>query len=454
MINLRKALLVSLVLLGGLLTALISASAASAAVTCDFYASPAGAWNGDGSLSNPVQTVAELDTLLGPGQTGCLQSGDYGSITTNTDLYSSGTPGAQITITPAPGATTKITGLIMLWGNYTSLSGLTIDGSNTAYSQERPGTSCPYPVSNGLEINGTNDIFEYNNFYESVPSLRGNGIGVGWNGQANDTIIRYNRIHDVGQCMAQDHLIYLAHSNGTQIYDNWMWNDPHGWGVQVYPGASDSNIYDNVIDHAGSGFVVGGSSQVANNVIDHNIVMNSTGPMDSGLNGVGISTCCGIGPGNSFTDNIVYNNPGGISAATGMTVSDNTTSNPELNDPAANDYRPTVNLPGFSLWDGGLGAISIGGGGSGGSTPPTSTAPTPAPSTTPTPAPPTTNPSAPTTTPTIPSGPSGTSKSSMHRRHVARSRLVCTSHPGHRSAHPHCARVAVAAMRRIRHRRR
>ena len=48
-------------------------------------------------------------------------------------------------------------------------------------------------------------------------------------------MIRYNRIHDVGQCAAYDQMIYACHGRNTQIYDNWMWNDPHGWGVQIYP---------------------------------------------------------------------------------------------------------------------------------------------------------------------------------------------------------------------------
>ena len=55
----------------------------------------------------------------------------------------------------------------------------------------------------------------------------------------------------IGQCEDFDHLIYLSHGNNVQIYDNWMWNDPHGWGVQVYPAASNADIYSNVIDQRG-----------------------------------------------------------------------------------------------------------------------------------------------------------------------------------------------------------
>jgi hypothetical protein len=208
-----------------------------------------------------------------------------------------------------------------------------------------------------LEIDGVGDVFEDNDFFQSVPSLRGNGIGIGWNHPADNAIIRNNRIHDLGQCQAYDQMIYLAHGNGVQIYDNWLWNDPHGWGVQVYPGASNAHIYDNVIDSAGSGFVIGGSTQVANNTIDHNIVLNSTGLPDAGLSrGVGVSTCCGLGSGNTFTDNVVYNNPGGIAAASGIRVSGNTTTAPNFADAAEHDYRVTAHTPNpitnWNLWDG------------------------------------------------------------------------------------------------------
>ena len=60
---------------------------------------------------------------------------------------------------------------------------------------------------------------------------------MGFWGQADNTVIRFERIHDVGQCEAYDHLIYVSHGNNVQIYDNWLYNDPHGDAVQLYPGA-------------------------------------------------------------------------------------------------------------------------------------------------------------------------------------------------------------------------
>jgi hypothetical protein len=348
----RKSLL--LVLLSGLLACAAFAGPASAATSCTLYASPTGSdASGTGTPSSPLGSVAGLDWALKPGQTGCLLAGTYGSISTVHNLGNNGTATGQITITAAPGQSAKIVGLVELEGSYTTLSGLTIDGSNNLYSAQRSGTNCPYPVSNGLEIDGRGDIFEDNDFFQSVASLRGLGIGLGFNHPADDAIIRDNRIHDLGQCMAYDQMIYLAHGDGVQIYDNWMWNDPHGWGVQLYPAASNAHIHDNVIDGAGSGFVLGGSSQVSGNTIDHNIILNPTGLPDAGVQrGVGVSTCCGLGSGNSFTNNIVAHSPGGIADASGITLSGNTTQAPALADVATHDYRPTTPLPGWSLWDG------------------------------------------------------------------------------------------------------
>jgi hypothetical protein len=352
-------------IVAGLMACAILASTASAAARCDRYASPSGSdASGTGTPSNPLGSVAALDWTLKPGQTGCLLSGSYGSISSTQRLTTDGTPDARITITSAPGQQAKVMGLVELEGAYTTVSGLSIDGSNNLYDSQRAGTSCPYPVSNGLEIDGAGDIFQNNDFYQSIASLRGNGIGIGWNSPADNAIIRDNRIHDLGQCQAFDQMIYLAHGTGVQIYDNWLWNDRHGWGVQVYPAATNAHIYDNVIDGAGSGFVIGGSSQVANNTIDHNIILNSTGLPSAGLpQGVGVSTCCGLGPGNTFTENVVYDNPGGIANASGIALSGNTIAAPQLAGPSIHDYRTTARTPnaisGWNLWDGGSDTTSV-----------------------------------------------------------------------------------------------
>ncbi|MFL5859965.1 MAG: hypothetical protein ACJ780_04180, partial [Solirubrobacteraceae bacterium] len=350
---------VGLTALCGVVAAMTPA-AYSATAECALYAAPSGSDSASGGLNHPLASVSALDRALAPGETGCLESGSYGNMSEGgwSHLSKSGAPGRRITITAAPGESAKIVGLVSISGDYTTLSGVVIDGSNRVYHRPQPLAGCSSTASEGLEIDGQNDVFENNDLYQSVPGLRANGIGIGWGGQANNTIVRFNRIHDLGQCRAFDHMIYLSHGNNAQIYDNWMWNDAHGWAVQVYPAATNAHIYDNVIDRAGSGFVVGGSSQVAGNHIDHNIVMNSTGLADAGLaRGVGLSTCCGLGRGNTFTDNDVYANTGGIAAASGVQLSGNTTVAPQLADPQNHDFSTTTVTPaalsGWGLWDGG-----------------------------------------------------------------------------------------------------
>ena len=209
-------------------------------------------------------------------------------------------------------------------------------------------------------IAGQNDIFEYNNLYQSVASLRGNGLGIGWWGNADNTIVRYNKIHDVGGCMAYDHLIYLSHGNNVQIYDNWMWNDPHGWGVQLYPSPTNARVWDNVIDHAGSGFVVGNESgdTVSGNQISNNVIMNSTGLPDAGLTQASPSTTSGEAPPAPATPSPTtsYNNPGGIGRLTAVSAYNNSSADPQLTDPAGQNFQPQSGSPAaaWGLWNGGF----------------------------------------------------------------------------------------------------
>ena len=128
----------------------------AALVRCDLYASPSGSDSaGDGSLGSPFASVGMLDRSLQPGQTGCLEAGTYGSTGSHIELDNDGSPGNQITITSFPGETAVVQGWVDLEASYTTLSHLSIDGSNTFYTQVRSGTNCPAPVSQPLVIAGS-----------------------------------------------------------------------------------------------------------------------------------------------------------------------------------------------------------------------------------------------------------------------------------------------------------
>jgi hypothetical protein len=322
---------------------------------CDLFASPTGSdREGRGTRLSPFASAARLDRSLRPGQTGCLRGGTYGDVNTRQQFSQDGTSQGQITITSYPGETAKLIGWVDIEASYTTLSHLEIDGSNTFYRAHPPGITCRTPVAQGLVIAGHDDVFEYNNYYQSVPSLRSNGIGVGWWGNADSTTIRFNRIHDVGGCDFYDHLIYLGRCNNAQIYDNWMWNDAHGWGVKLDPGPTNARIWNNVIDAAGSGFNFGnssGSAPTAGNLVWNNVVMNSVGVNNPDIgwshSGVLVTSpgLASYSTGNQLHDNVSYHNGGGLTNIAGVTttqlsVSNNTTADPQLSDPSKHDYTP------------------------------------------------------------------------------------------------------------------
>jgi hypothetical protein len=337
-------------------------------VRCDLIASPTGSdTSGNGSIGSPYRSVGKLDASLSPGRTGCLRAGSYGSTSTLQQLNSSGNSSGQVTITAYPGETATVLGWVDIEASYTTVSHLRIDGSNTFYTQQRSETSCSAPVSQGLVIAGSNDVFEYNDYFQSVASLRGNGIGIGWWGTTNNTIVRFNRIHDVGGCDFYDHLIYLANGNNTQIYDNWLWNDNHGWGIKLDPGPTNTKIWGNVIDAAGSGFNFGNSSgtaPTADNQVFNNVVINSVGVSnpDIGWSHPGVLvTSPGLlstSTGNRVYNNDSYNNSGGLSEIAGnvrssqLSLTRNATTNPRLVDPANHNYSLRATSPdsSWSMW--------------------------------------------------------------------------------------------------------
>jgi hypothetical protein len=312
--------------------------------SCNLIASTMGSdRHGRGTTRRPFRTLVRLDQALRPGQTGCLRGGVYGGLSTWHLIARSGVRGRRITLRSYPGETATVVGYVDLEGAYTTISHIAIDGSNTLFRANRSSNGCPSVTSQPLVIAGRNDVIEYDDYYQSIPSLRGNGIGIGFWGDADNTIIRYDKIHDVGQCQAYDHLIYLSHGNNVQIYGNWLWDDPHGRGVQLYPAPRNARVYGNVVDRAGEGFAIGNDSgqNVSGNRIFDNIVINSTGLPWEGIPGVAISDSYGgpPGSGNVFYDNDCYHDPGGVGRVRAIRMFHNTTANPRFVDAAAHDYQ-------------------------------------------------------------------------------------------------------------------
>jgi hypothetical protein len=258
-----------------------------------------------------------------------------------------------------------VTGYVDLEAAYTTLENLNIDGSNSLYASHPSGVACPGGTSDPLIIAGNNDILQYDNYYQSVASMRGVGIGIGFWGNADNTIIRYDKIHDVGQCYNYDHLIYLSHGNNVQIYDNWMWGDSSGQAVLLYPAPTNARVDDNVIDNTslGVGFGDDGTclsgNQVWNNVVSNSTSLNGDGWSIQGVlaQAPSLASCS---TGNEVFDNDSYNNPGGLSAVSSaitsaqLSLSGNVSEDPEFVDASDHDYAVSSSSPvaSWGLWDG------------------------------------------------------------------------------------------------------
>ena len=337
--------------------------------TCNLVAAPYGSdRHGKGSLRRPFRGLHRLDRALRPGWTGCLRGGRYGGLGSTFYLTKRGTPTAQITIRSYPGERARVTGFISVDGAYTTLSHLVIDGSNTLYRVQRAeSANCPRPVSQALELNGAGDVFEHNDYYQSVLRLRSVGIGIGFGWSTNNVVVRFNRIHDTGQCNNHDHAIYLAHGDRDLIYDNWIWNNRGGQALILYPGATNAQVFNNVIDSSDSGFGLGddGGAGVAGNHVYHDIVSNSGRVVNklAGFAFEGPFINCSFGSdsassGNAIHDDDSFNNPGGgqqyCTGTARASVWGIYRVNPRYVDRAHHNYalRPDSPFASWGMWNG------------------------------------------------------------------------------------------------------
>jgi chitodextrinase len=271
----------------------------------------------------------------------CLHGGDYGSPSVFTHLTRSGTSSQRLTLQSVPGETAVIHGYLAIDSNWITLAHIKIDVTTTPQGTS---SNCPgQSIYGNFTLAGSNIVVEKSEITASNQTQSGNGIYV----TGSNEEIQFNKIHDVGACRPYDHGIYLSSGSGTQIHDNWLWNLPDGWGVQVYPTAGDDHIYANVIDRAMSGFVV--CSTGSNTVIDHNIVMNSAaGSLISGCGPQGSST------GNAVNDNDSFNNAAGFGNVANVSMAGNFSADPRFVDPASHNYQvsPTSPLLSWDLWTG------------------------------------------------------------------------------------------------------
>jgi hypothetical protein len=288
-------------------------------VPCDRFASPNGSDRRAGTLQHPFRTPERLLLSLKTGQIGCLRKGTYGTAASYHKLLTSGKPTGRKTLTSYPGEVATVAGFVNVLGSYVSLRRLAFDGSNAfLVSPDKCGTQAL-----GITLHGSDIVFEHNDVYQS--GMKGSAILQ--DGDRN--IIRYNKLHDFGSCYHYDHGVYLGDGDSVQIYGNWIWNNPHGWGIQVYPGPTNARIHDNVVDANGGGFAISDNGSATST---GNQVYNGTN--------------------NSFVSNDAFNNP--VGTAPNVTLSGNVTTDPQFLDASRHNYAVSLSSPlaSWGLWNG------------------------------------------------------------------------------------------------------
>jgi hypothetical protein len=293
-------------------------------------------------------------------------------------LARSGTPGQPITLTTVPGeAPATIEGAFTVGSNsagghqsYVTVTHINFNLDYYMVNGRVNGTSvgCNPDNTMGIQLNGGNITFEYNEISEATvsPQYRDTALGVNFvPGLVEPNIvIRHNKIHDYGACDHFDHGIYLDFISSGEVSGNWIWNPgcsygmgggDHslgcGAGIQLWVSPTGLSVHGNVIDGTGLGFYYSGS----NNTIYDNVVMNLRGMYTSSGSVESAAAYGGYGgsASNTFEGNDLYN-AGALCNDCTATSSSNVSVDPLFVDAANHDYalKPGSPVAGYGLWDG------------------------------------------------------------------------------------------------------
>jgi Right handed beta helix region len=293
----------------------------------------------------PYRTFNHLVESLRPGMVGCLRTGTYGDRSTVQAIDRSGLPGRRIVITGVGKKPPTIAGAVFVSdrADYVTLRHVAVEGANNLRPNGRP---------EAMEVWGRHFIFE-----DSTLTNRNAAVsGIIFKGDG--TVIRRNKIHDVGGDFGYDHGIYVSTPRNFKIEYNWIYDCHSGWGISLYPNAVRGSVSHNIIDGCGSGITIGrdGDHGSHDNRIDHNLITNSIG-LGHKNEGTGIAGCCGTNPdGNVVIKNMFWGNAGGAFdqfVGKSYVVDMNFSSNPRYFNRAAKDFRVRARAArALGLWNG------------------------------------------------------------------------------------------------------
>jgi Right handed beta helix region len=285
-------------------------------------------------MRSPYRTFERLAESLRPGMVGCLRAGVYGDGSTTQSIGHGGRAGQRVTIRGYPHEHVTVAGPVFVYprAEYVTVSHVTVEGATNLPTGDK---------RLALEIWGRRFIFE-----DSVLTNHSGGRS-GILIRGDETLIRRDKIYDVGtvgSTFGYAHGIYVAESHNFKIERNWIYDCRVGWGVQLYPHATNGIVAQNIIDGCGAGITIGGDGEVSSrdNRIERNLITNSVG-LGRFNPGTAVAGCCDQSPnGNVVIGNVFWANRGGaFDGYRGRSYVErrNISSNPRYVNRARKDFR-------------------------------------------------------------------------------------------------------------------
>jgi hypothetical protein len=200
----------------------------------EYFVSPNGGAQGDGSQSNPwdLATALKPASAIQPGSTVWLRGGTYGNGTTIFESRLAGTADKPIKVRQYAGERATINGGLAIYGPNTWYWGFEVTNNNPDRSAARGAPECvdTYDGSAGVKLINLvlHDCSQGMGFWTPAE-----------NGEAYGNLIYYNGYQDTDR--GHGHGIYTQNQNGTKsITDNIIF-DQFGLGIQAY-GSSNASV--------------------------------------------------------------------------------------------------------------------------------------------------------------------------------------------------------------------
>jgi len=312
------------------------------ATTYNYYVSPTGSDSANGSKSAPFKTLARAaQVATKPSTTVFVAPGTYaggfkttGSGTASGRIYWVSTTKWGAKIVPPANSTNKTA-----WdnrGNYVSIIGFEVDGSKI-------GSGTKWTL--GIYTGGSYNVIQANHVHHTATTIPcssagGSAIGVDsyYKGVKGDVI--GNVVHDIGPAGCS-YVQGIYHSTSGTIMNNVVYRVGSA-AIHLWHDATDVKIVNNTVTSSVFGIIVGGgdfyfTSAGANNVHVHNNIVYD--------NKYGISEQGKTGTGNTYKNNLVFQNPTyNFQLRNGLTHTSTVSSNPLFA-----GYSRTAATPDFRL---------------------------------------------------------------------------------------------------------